>query len=122
MGIGGSIAFWRLCSRFNFCSGSTANAPANRQMPIASVVMANSRKMKTDSLPVVYNYKNCLKQTTVMRKYLLIIFIGLFVFNVNGQSTFTAIDTKLKLIKSHKLNELICTSSSTAGKFQLYIA
>ena len=44
MRIGGSIAFWRLCSRFYFCSGSTANAPANRQMPIASVVIGNLTK------------------------------------------------------------------------------
>ena len=43
MRIGGSIAFWKLCSRLYFCSSSTANAPANRQMPIASVVMPHFR-------------------------------------------------------------------------------
>ena len=43
MRIGGSIALSGLCSRFYFCSSSTANAPANRQMPIASVVSGNAK-------------------------------------------------------------------------------
>ena len=30
----------------SLCRSTTANAPANRQMPIASVVMANTKKNK----------------------------------------------------------------------------
>jgi len=44
MRIGGSIALRGLCSRFYFCGGSTANAPANRQMPIALGVSSKPKK------------------------------------------------------------------------------
>ena len=68
MGIGGSIAFWRLCSRFNFCSGSTANAPANRQMPIASVVMRQCKKKKNNCFTTRIEFEikklNLLMKTT----------------------------------------------------------
>ena len=38
------------------CRSTTANAPANRQMPIASVVMANSKNEKKD-VSVIRNRK-----------------------------------------------------------------
>ena len=43
----------------SLCRRATVNAPANRQMPIASVVMAYSRKTKTTQLLEIKSLTNC---------------------------------------------------------------
>ena len=52
-----------------------------------------------------------------MRASFLIILIGLFVGNVNGQIIFSAVDSKLQTLKGN--NELTCSSSTITVKFQL---
>jgi hypothetical protein len=44
---------------------------------------------------------------------------GLFVINVNGQLSFSPVDSKLKIQKSNNLTELICSSLTMTVKFQL---
>jgi len=56
----------------SLCRSTTANAPANRQMPIASVVMGKCRKKEKDMRKVFINY--IFVQTT-MRNFLILTYI-----------------------------------------------
>jgi hypothetical protein len=54
-----------------------------------------------------------------MRIFLLIILTGLFFFNVNGQVSFSPVDSKLNIHKNENSTELTCSGPTMTVKFSL---
>ncbi len=54
-----------------------------------------------------------------MRIFLTIILTGLLVSSANAQVSFSPVESKLSIIKSNDLTELVCTSPAVSIKFSL---
>ena len=95
----------------SLCRCATVNAPANRQMPIASVVMAYSKKRKKTDLLAEKSLTNCplsvgLYEFSVWQNLLdfEVLLSGQFLADFKGKNwTFSFYDYKPERLKSWKL-------------------